>query len=346
MFSALLAQIENDLGEVKLIVEWQEKLRSTIYSTGAAPPPLAIAGPAVDTMRAQAPKKVPWQIFDHCAAISRIYALYEKAISDIVELYLSLLPKVFPNYADLAEKLRVQHRTGVGQILIKWSLTHPLFGGISEADIASGLADGLRAKPYGLLGDAFLLDPGNLRTSALLRLFNGLGFENCFGWVRKHKPVCDFCVAKLAGTDTADSFLDSFVRIRNEAAHGHIANIAGAGLLADYADFVLVVVDALASLLRTELVHAGIRSKSSVLVGEVLHTWSNNIAGVRSSCDERISVGDRLYGGKKVIEVLTVQSLRIHATDHPSLLLKNALEFGIRFDKPLSEGAIIYRWKG
>jgi len=314
-------------------------------AAAGAPMPLALDPASLIELRSQAPKKLTWQILDHCAAISRIYALYERGIEDLVAMYMGYLPQVSPSYAGLAESLRIQHRVGVGQILLKWSPTHPVFGSINEPNIAAGLADGLRARPYSLLTDAFLIDPENLRTSALTRLFRGLGFENSFAWVRKYDVVRIFCAAKLTGTATADSFLDEFVRIRNEAAHGNVSNIAGVTLISDYTQFIGAVAEALAALLRTHLVRAGTASNCATVLGDVVHAWSGHVVGVRAVCGEAVAIGDRLYAGTRDILPVTIQSLRIGKVDHPSLLLHNGFEFGLQLDRRVPEGARIYRWK-
>ena len=345
MFTALAARLRADLDGVKTVVQWQDALRSTVHAAAAlGTVPLMLDANSLTELRSRAPAKLEWQVFDHCAAVSRIYALFEKAICDLVAEFLSFLPKVSPGYEDLHERLRQQHRSGVGQILHKWSLSHPIYGKLAERDIAAGLADGLRGKSYALLCDAFLVDPENFRASALGRLFGGLGFDDAFAWIRNSDAVHDFCSINLAGTETADSFLDSLVRIRNEAAHGSASNLASANEIVNYAEFLALISEALAALLRTYLVRQGETKKCSLLLGEILHVWSDNVVGVRSTSQVEIKLGDRLYAGKKQIDPVEVISLRIGKTDHAAIQLVPPLEFGIKLDRKIPVAARIFRW--
>src|SRR4051812_10065106 len=124
MFSGLVSQVHSDLADVKAVVEWQEKLRTTLSAAVGSAVSLNLDAASIQELRSQAPTKLTWQVFDHCAAVSRIYALYERSVEDLVTSYLAYMPRVSPAYLNLAESLRTQHRVGVGQILLKWNAAH------------------------------------------------------------------------------------------------------------------------------------------------------------------------------------------------------------------------------
>jgi hypothetical protein len=165
------------------------------------------------------------------------------------------LAKNCPGYSLLHERVRIQHRIGVGHILIKWSNSPTsLYANLAEKELVAGLADGLRGTSYKLLSDAFLVDSDNFRAGPLGRLFTSLGFDNAFAWVKKYDRIVDFCQTNLSGAETPESFLDGFVRTRNEAAHGNITNLASVNEISNYADFTVLVLEALSALLRTHLI--------------------------------------------------------------------------------------------
>ncbi len=94
MFSGLVGQFRKDIDGVKAVARWQENLRVSIHLSGPGPTPIVLLdNNALQTLRAHAPTKLTWQVFDHYAAITRLYALYEKAICDLVDNYLGYLPK-------------------------------------------------------------------------------------------------------------------------------------------------------------------------------------------------------------------------------------------------------------
>src|SRR5580698_362960 len=113
MFSNLATKLRRNIQDVKTVVVWQEALRNTLNAPDGTPTEIPINAEAVNILKGNAPNKLAWQIFDHYAAVTYIYAIFEKSICDLVEEYLSVLPKICQTYDDLHEKVRVQHRVGV-----------------------------------------------------------------------------------------------------------------------------------------------------------------------------------------------------------------------------------------
>ena len=149
---------------------------------------------------------------------------------------------------------------------------------------------------------------------------------------------------ELASSETPASFLDGFVRIRNEAAHGAGSSLVSANEILKYADFVVLIVDALAALLRTHLLRAGLTVNRSIPLGDVIHVFSRNVVGIRSSSNETINVGDILYAGKKRLEPIAIISLRILKDDHASIDLNPGFEFGAKLDRRVPAGSEVLRW--
>ena len=344
MFTALVSRFRTDAAEVKKLIEWQDLLRNAIHAQVAARESLAIDPQTLAVLRTAAPSKIEWQIFDHCATVTRLYALFEKAVCDLVSSYLALLPTLLPRYECLNERLRIKHRTGVGQILAKWSDKSPLYANLSEKDIASGLADGLRSQKYTLLSDAFLVDPDNFWSSALVRLFHGLGFDDAFASVRSSPEMVEFFHLNIAGSETADSFLDALVRARNEAAHGSVGALSSSKELGQYCEFTAIALDALGALLRTHILKTGVSSARTIVLGDVIHCFSSNVVGFKSSSSETIRVGDRLYGGTKVVYPLVVMSIRQEKTELAEVVLAPGLQCGIGLSCKLHVGSHLYRW--
>jgi hypothetical protein len=342
MLDSPALELRRELENLVALVRWQDGLRGTVHSFSSGAAPLALDAGALAIMRTKAPDKLTWQIFDHCAAVTRIYALFERAVAELVEEYLSFLSKAFPAYEDLPDDVRNQFRVGVGFILSKWG-PKSLYSNVREDTIAAGLADGLRKKSYSLLADAFLIDTDNYRTDTLIRLFKKIGFDDAFSWLCQSDSIVEFRKAHL-GTDTPESFLDEFVRTRNEAAHGSSTNIASLGQLEKYAQFLVLVTESFTALLRSRLIRVGIRAGHSVHLGNVIADWSANVIGVRAITSATISVGDNLYAGKKQIDPVTVVSLRVANTEHATLSLTPDFEFGVKLDRRIRTGADLYRW--
>lgn len=341
MFSAVINKLSNNLTDVRSIIHWQENLRTTLYAPTSASATMQIDAASLNALQSLAPNKVAWQLFDHCAAVSRIYGLFEQAVNELVSEYIVFIPKTTPLYSNLHEDTRMQYRLGVAQILSKWKSSKSLYSHLAEDIIAAGLADGLRSNKYTLLADAFLVDSDNYRTDTINRIFKRFGFDNVFAWVQVAPSIVDFC--SNIGSQPADSYLNEFVRVRNEAAHGNVATISSSKEILEYAEFVELVVKELASLLTTRMVRDGVATGYTYEIGTVLHTYSNKVVGVLSSSSLSIKNGDLLYAGKKRLEIVNVVSLRISKEDHSEIQLSPSLVFGMMLDKDIPEGANLYR---
>ena len=341
MFSTLVSALYKDVEQIKCVVHWQDKVRNTLYPPPAGTPPVSLSPMDIATLQVDLPSRLSWQNFDHCATVSQVYAVFEESICDLVTQYLAFIPRIQPTYGLLPYQLRSQHRMGVGQILTKWNSASIHYRHLAESDVAMGLADGLRAKPYQLLADAFLVDSENFRSSAIRKIFSYLDVVDCFAWVRDDPRMSAFC---LSLGQTTESFLDDLVGARNEAAHGKVTRLFSPNMLVQYADFVALLVDVLSSLLRTRLLKNGITTGVSELVGEVIHIFSGNVVGITASANSTIIIGDKLYAGKKHINPISIVTLRIVDANHQALALSPGMTFGAGLDRKLPVGAKVYRW--
>lgn len=297
MFSAISTKLSEDLHHVKSVIAWQDSLRSQIFAAGTGIGKLQLSKKSVKEMAKVCPGKIEWQLFDHCAAISQIYAIFEHSINRLVEDYVFYLPKHIGPYYDLPEDTQLQYRLGIGQILSKWKPAKSLFSHIREDSIACGLADGLRSMPYTLLGDAFLIDSDNYRTDTINRIFKRFGFENAFASVSSSQEVINF-LANL-GTHTAESLLNEIVVFRNEAAHGTVSAVSSSKQLTDYATFIELLTLELINLLQSSLVKLGKKLGHTKIVAVVKQNYSNNVVGVESCSNHPINSGDYFYAGNK-----------------------------------------------
>lgn len=342
MFESVLSRLRSALNDLSAVVDWHDRLRKTIFSHPGEIRPISIGEAELELLLSAAPDKLTWRLFDHCASITRIYAAFEQCIVDLVQEYVIHLPKVFPTYELLDQDVRVSHRIGVGHVLMKWSATQPMYGRIAETTIAGGLVDGLRGSSYTLLADAFLTDSDNYRPDTLNRVFKKIGFNDAYSFVKNSSAITEFCANRLLGEHTADSYLNKFVKDRNDAAHGDVSEIANVEDLKNYATFTTLVAETLASLLCSNLVKSGIASGMTFEVGEIVRRYSNNTIGVRATGTSIISVGQQLYAGKKTIEPVTIISLRQGATDSAEIHVTSGTEFGARLDRKVVDASKLY----
>jgi hypothetical protein len=324
-----------ELSKLKQALRTHEAIRSAVF---AAPEPLDPWA----SIRAQCPNKVDWQIFDHCAGFTRLYAIYEQFISDLISEYLSLLPELHPIYATLPDATRIQHRVAVGQILQKWSESGR-FQELTEVQIVSGLANGLSAAPtYHLLVDAFLIDPQNYRGEVLRKLFGYLGFADCWSAITKFPQMIQFINDRRDATETAQTILHDIVEYRNQASHTGVTTIAALDEMISYADFIVILSAALEVLVKRMVWRKRISNGQAVKVATVLKLFGRAIGvslepGKIAENDELIVVrGDSLSS-------VAIRSIKKGSTAHQNYEVAALEEIGLVLTHRVKEGAILYR---
>ncbi|MEG3864034.1 MAE_28990/MAE_18760 family HEPN-like nuclease, partial [Microcoleus sp. herbarium12] len=62
--------------------------------------------------------KEEWRIYDRSAVVTRLYAIYERFVEDLISDWLRGMPDLVPRYSDLEEKIQNTHREGIGRLLI------------------------------------------------------------------------------------------------------------------------------------------------------------------------------------------------------------------------------------
>jgi hypothetical protein len=108
------------------------------------------------------PKVIEWRVYDHCAVVTRLYAIYERFVEDLVRDWLVLLPGLFSRYSELEETIRNTSQIGVERLLL--DLRKNRYKHLSIEEVIRGLFHGATDETeYELLPDAFLFHEQNLR---------------------------------------------------------------------------------------------------------------------------------------------------------------------------------------
>jgi MAE_28990/MAE_18760-like HEPN len=340
MFSSLTGQLGKEVEALKKILGVNARLRDL----HAASPALNSSDMILAEVLSTAPDRINWRVFDHCAAVTRVYALYEQFVEDLVEDYLSQLPEMYSSYDDLPQTLRTQHRIGTGQILQKWSEDGP-YGDLTETSVASGLVDGLRGqRAYTLLAEAFLMDPHNYRADVVVKVFGHLGLMDCLSFVKKQLEMRAFMLTRDA-TETPETVLRDIVKLRNQASHGSVSQdqIISVHELSSYATFIQVICGALAEMVERAVLTRRLQVCQIACVGQVTHPYSNNIVGFRC-CAGQIRVGERLVAkGTRAPVGATVVSMESDRQRFLAGDLAEGQEIGLELDRKVKEGTMLMR---
>jgi hypothetical protein len=339
MFSALIEKLASDLDALKRAILIHDSIRALIFGD----PATLATNPFLAGLASNCPKKLEWQVIDHCAAVTRLYALYEQFVEAIVTSHVDLLPSVYPQYALLPECIRRHHRVGVGQILQKWSLTSA-YNHLTEPTIAAGLTDGLRGVlPYRLLADAFLMDVENYRPNALRRLFGYIDFADCVAYIHKHPSTIDFIQSEFGNSDTIEGILGQIVQLRNEAAHGSVSSVLSTAELCRYADLILIVCRTVAEMTERRTLSLRINAGHCEQLGRVIHKFRDSIFGIQ--CEPKKWQQGEVIAARGDISAKPVMVLSIQADKLPvtEIIPVAGQEIGVKLSEPLQVGTVLYR---
>src|SRR5206468_11465825 len=101
MFSEFTERLAAEIQTIKAALTTHEALRALLFGVEGMPPETAAAeGDRLTGLRASAPPLLPWRIYDHCAAFTRLYAVYERFVFDLATRWIQMLPDLYKNYED------------------------------------------------------------------------------------------------------------------------------------------------------------------------------------------------------------------------------------------------------
>jgi hypothetical protein len=356
MFSHLTSQLRTELETAQKVLVINEALRDLLIAHQPALTALPAELPAgaddgVNVAHALSrlvpgePRKVDWQIYDHCAALTRLYAAYERFVGELVAEYVRLLPKLYGKYSDLPESITTQHRIGIGQILLKMG-EKGLYKKLEEQVVVRELAAGLSGvSGYTLLADAFFIDRQNLRFDVLGRLFGALGFRHCGRYINRHTAVTDFIKQERADSSSPQKELDDFIEYRNEAAHRKVENVLSIDAIGAMGRFIAAIGGALAQIVeegvlqrRMEMGHY-----SHVLAVSEIHHNGFVVIGIPSN-GVPLAVGDEvLICRKGTCQQVVIEGLQINDQIAVSTTGDGATKVGLRLTKRSAPGADLRR---
>lgn len=329
MYSAFLERTLRSIDSLKRHIATSESIRVLIHDTAISS---SLAPDAAILSSHGAPERTEWRIIDHCATVTRIYAIYEQFFHEMLAEHLGLLQR-YMDFSALPEELRNAYRRGLGTILDKKD--GPRYAHLDLADLVGQYGRALTKKRYVLEPLSLLMHEQNLRIPELLRLVNGFGIVNLKGWIDNHHLVQKFFDGNR-NSASAEKEMEELIKYRNEAAHGSIQvdNILGAHYLFEFCDFIGVLCTMFSECVSSAGIDCLIVAGRAQAQGKITEVFSKGKILV-GSLSGTFSVGDTLYLRKKnYCAARRIDSLQLNGVDHPSVTLTVPTELGIGVNFP------------
>ncbi|MQY45954.1 hypothetical protein GAO09_07765 [Rhizobiales bacterium RZME27] len=338
MYNAYLSRTHEAIGALAKHIRTSDNLRTLVLDETPKKP----NGASIQVIApADAPSSVEWRIIDHCAAVTRIYAIYEQFAHEMIREHLSLLQGRMP-FMDLPDAIKSSYRQGLAKILDKKDRAR--FADIDLSQLIGTYNSALGGLEYSLEPKAMLMQEQNLRLPELNRFMNACGIEGVQSWIENHRRVKEFFAAGDRLTGTAESQMAELIKFRNDAAHGtiDISDLLHLNVHLEFCDFISAVCEALAE--RVQL--AGLFTlkpyKHATERGKVSESMKNGSVAIGLMLG-RFAVGDTIYlcGDNYCLE-RRVSSLQLDSVPQESVDFTTATELGMLLDAPGKKNAIIY----
>ena len=244
MYTAFLERTQRSIEAVKRHIATSEVFRSAIHDGALICKSETPCFSQLLLSVEAAPDRIEWRVIDHCAAVTRIYAIYEQFAQEMIREHLSLL-QVHIAFADLPERLKTSYRRGLAAILEKKE--GPRYGHLNLPALIAQYDRALSGNPYVLEPLALLMQEQNLRLPELMRLFADCGIADVDMWIEKHSTIRAFFAKHGRVGASAEHEMAELIKYRNDAAHGSISvdELPGLDYLFEFCDFVSAICEAL-----------------------------------------------------------------------------------------------------
>ncbi|QSV64789.1 MAG: hypothetical protein HEQ26_20590 [Dolichospermum sp. DL01] len=350
MFQNLLMAVKANISAIRSIIRTNDKIRE-----------IAFGDVSIHTEETQKilinisqdiPELTDWRVYHHCAVVTRLYAIYETFIEDLIEDWLFLLPSLYPNYSDLEKTIRKTHQNGVGRLLQEISKEDNYrYKNLSAQQVMYGLLNGETGEDkYELLPDAFLFHEQNLRKNSLEKLLANAGIFNSWSWIVKHRDVKYFIEEIRANENSLEQELNTLISYRNEAAHGtDIDNWLAANALLELCDFVESLCQALTELVNYQVLERKKSIGQAQEVGKITAWLKQPKAAILTADGEYpLSVGNSVFLANKsksycqLATIETIQDNNNYITD-PDFKTTPEMELGLKFDVDARKDLRLYQ---
>ena len=347
MFQNLLMAVKANISAIRSIIKTNEKIRDIAFGD------VSLRTEEIQQLLINISQDIPeltdWRVYDHCAVVTRLYAIYETFVEDLIRDWLILLPELYPNYLNLEESIRNTHQIGVGRLLIE--LKKNRYSHLNPETVMRGLFYGNTGQEkYELVSDAFLFHEDNLRKDTLERLLTNSGIPNTWSWVVNHRDVKNF-LREIRGNDnTAEQELNTFISYRNDAAHSTNIDVwLSAKELLELCDFVESLCQALTELVNYQVLERKKSIGQAQEVGKITAWLKQPKAAILTADGEYpLSVGNSVFLANKsksycqLATIETIQDNNNFITD-PDFKTTPEMELGLKFDVDARKDLRLYQ---
>lgn len=342
MYNALLDRSIEALSAVRKHVEFSARVRQAVAVSSLTCKADGAKCFDFDGVLGSAADATSWKIIDHCAAITRSYALFESFVLQILREYLAFLSRNYTMSA-LGAEFTAKYTRGIGQILVDQDKQR--FQNLDVAGVINAASDAIGDKVgYQLQPEALLRAEQNLRMGELQRLFAQCGLSGVEAWINVHSDVASFFSSQSRLSETASSELKQIVEYRNEAAHGDVDDVLGAEVLTEFTQFFEALCRSIVDFIQYDTLRRAKALGRATVIGVITERFRDDIV-VAKVAGATLSIGDDLYVcGKGLATIAKVKSMRLNDVEVQTATISEETEVGLRIGVRAKVGCELVRY--
>jgi hypothetical protein len=328
MHTALLARSLEGLRAIRRHVSFSATLRAQVGQPSFGCKNEGEKCFDITALFGEAPDATSWRVIDHCATITRSYALFEAFVLQLLREYLAFLAGAY-KLSELGDKFVANYTRGIGQILIDQD--KPRYENIDVATLIAEATAALSNKnPYQIQPEAMLRAEQNLRMVELRRLFGDCGLARIESWVTKHSAIEAFFAAQSRLSETAESELKQIVDYRNEAAHGDVDQVLGTEVLIEVTEFFEALLRSITDFVQYDTLRRAKELRKAQVLGVISERFHDDII-VAKIANSSLKVGDTVYiNGKGLTMIGDIKSIQLDDVNYDAADITEEREVGLR----------------
>ena len=347
MFEQLLQTVQENISIIQATIQTNEIMRRIAFEQ--TPEIITIreyfqTQELTKQMFQGIPHETKWLEYDRCAVVTRLYAVYESFVEDLIANWLEILPKIVPRYADLEERIRNTHREGVGRLLLE--IKKARFSGLTEQTVVESFFSGIAGdRKYNLVPEAFLFQEQNLRRDILEKLLADAGISNSWNWIHKHRYIKQYIKVTKGNQTTAEDELNQLILDRNDAAHATVERILLTSQMLELADFILALCQGLAELVTYQIILKQTSIGKAREIGKITECFKKPKAAVAIIQDATLSVGDTVFlvnENSSDCRFARIESIQLDEVSQSEIEITSQTEVGLKFNIDAKKGLSLY----
>ena len=277
------------------------------------------------------------------SCVTRLYAIYENFVKTVISDFLDAIPET-SSYSSLGPVLKTNYRLGISYVLGK--IERKRYCHLTHENVVLWYHEALTNQPtYRFVTEAFLHHEQNLRLKILEILFSRIELLGIREWLARNDAVLSLYSECDSVFEQLEAELETFVQIRNDAAHGVLSDLEGKENLQRFCELMKCLILAISSYLHKSLLLLKASAGKALKIGKVTEVFRENGAFVAQiERNARIKKGMSIHVvGSNYCFLQKIESIRINDVDMEEVVADQpALEVGMKCDIVPKRNAVLY----